>query len=266
MKLTYAARGAASLLSRQHRQGPLFVQKPFYPEGPQTCHTYIVHPPGGVVGGDRLGLEATLEAGSQVLLTTPAAGKFYRSTGPAAHQINQFKVSQDAVLEWLPQETIIYNGARLRMNTTVMLDAGARFIGWEIFCLGLPASGQLFVSGRVDQYLEVRQAGKPLLVEPLRIGPEDPMLSESWGLGGHPVTGTMVATVDDARVVEALREQVALEPGEGLFAVTGLMGLTVCRFLGGDVYKGLSLFRRAWEILRPAVKGSNACAPRIWAT
>ncbi len=266
LKLGYAFKDGRSLLFRQQRQGPLFVQKPFYPEGPRTCHTYILHPPGGVVGGDRLDLALTLESGSQCLVTTPAAGKFYRSPGPDAMQVNRLNVAEGAVLEWLPQETIIYNGSRARMRTIVMLAAGARFIGWEMFCLGLPASAQPFASGRIDQHLEVRQAGKPLLIECLRIESDDSILKEPWAMGGHPVTGTMVATTGDVKVTDAVREKVCVESDDGLFAVTGLNGLTLCRFLGDDVYKGLRLFRRAWEVLRPVVKGGNVCTPRIWET
>lgn len=266
LKLGYAFSQGKSLLRRQERQGPLFVQKPFYPEGPTTCHTYILHPPGGVVGGDRLGLEVALDAGSQALITTPAAGKFYRSAGAAAVQINRLEIGVDAVLEWLPQETIVYDGAVAEMRTMVRLAPGARFIGWEMVCLGLPACGQPFASGRIHQQLEIRQADKPLLIEPLRIASGDALLTARWGLDGRPVVGTMVATTAEPQVVVDIRRQVAAAASEGLFAVTQVPGLIICRFLGDDVYAGLKLFRRAWEVLRPAVKNRNACAPRIWAT
>jgi len=266
LKLGYAAKGGKSLLLRQDRRGPLFVQKPFYPEGPKTCHTYIIHPPGGVVGGDRLGLDVTLAAGSQALITTPAAGKFYRSAGLTAEQVNRLDVASDAVLEWLPQETIIYDGAHARMRTTVRLSPGACFIGWEMICLGLPACAQPFTLGRIEQHFEIWQAGAPILIEPLRIGPSDALLTACWGMAGHPVIGTLAATVQDPGVVATVREHASAGPEDGLFAVTRVQGLILCRFLGDDVYAGLKLFRRAWEILRPVVKGSGICAPRIWAT
>jgi urease accessory protein len=266
LKLDYAFTHGKSLLRSQERHGPLFVQKPFYPEGPATCHTYILHPPGGVVGGDRLGLEVSLETGSRVLITTPAAGKFYRSAGPAAFQINRLDIGADAVLEWLPQETIIYNGAVAETRTTVRLAAGARFIGWEMLCLGLPACAQPFAKGRIHQQFEIWQEEKPLLLEPLRLASGDALLTAPWGLAGHPVVGTMVATNSELRVVADIRDQVIPAAHDGLFAVTRVQGLIICRFLGDDVYAGLKLFRRAWEVLRPAVTGGEACAPRIWAT
>jgi urease accessory protein len=266
LKLEYAANHGKSVLLQQERQGPLFVQKPLYPEGPGTCHTYIIHPPGGVVGGDKIYLDLTLGAGSQALITTPAAGKFYRSAGPEAVQISRLDVAAGAVLEWLPQETIIFNGARAAMRTTVRLEAGAGFIGWEMICLGLPACAEPFRRGRIDQHLEVWLAGQPVLIEPLRVGSNDPLLAAPWGMAGHPVIGTLAATVQDPLVVDAIRVIASAGSDEGLFSVSRVHGLTLCRFLGDDVYAGLKLFRRAWEVLRPAVKGCVACPPRIWAT
>lgn len=266
LTLGYAAKHGRSWLLRQERRGPLYVQKPFYPEGPGTCHTYIVHPPGGVVGKDRLDLNVTLGSGSQVLITTPAAAKFYRSGGGAAEQTTRLDVGTDAVLEWLPQETIIYDKARARMRTRVRLGQGARFMGWEMICLGLPACDRPFTGGRLDQCFEVWQEDRPLFIDPLRIENQDPLLTARWGMAAHPVVGILAATVDEPDLAAAIRERVTAAPSAGLFAVTRIQGLTLCRFLGDNVYTGLKLFINAWEILRPALKGSPACAPRIWAT
>ncbi len=86
------------------------VQRPFYPEG-GTCHVYLLHPPGGVVGGDQLELQVQSEPGSHALITTPAATKFYRA-GPHPHSLLQQNLQvRDATLEWLPQETIVFDGA-----------------------------------------------------------------------------------------------------------------------------------------------------------
>jgi urease accessory protein len=87
-----------------------------------------------------------------------------------------------------------------------------------------------------------------------------------WGLGGQPVSGLLAATVTEPEVAQTIRERTEAMPRDGLFAVTRIRGLTLCRYLGADVFTGLKLFRRAWEILRPAALGRAACAPRIWAT
>jgi urease accessory protein len=266
LNLGYAYVNGKSVLVQQERCGPLFVQKPFYPEGPQTCHTYIIHPPGGVVGADRLDLGVTVGRRGHALITTPAATKFYRSAGPRATQTTRLHAAADAVLEWLPQETIIYDGAHVGMRTIVHLEAGAQFIGWEMICLGLPACGLPFSQGGIHQHLEVWQEEKPYLIERLRIFPQDPLRAAPWGLGGRPVIGTLVVTAQQTALVDALRQQLPPKDAGGLFAVTRIQGLIVCRYSGHDVYAGLKLFGRAWEVLRPAVTGRKACPPRIWAT
>lgn len=266
LSLEYVYKDGKTVLLKQDRRGPLFVQKPFYPEGPQTCHTYILHPPGGVVGGDGLDVSITLKGGGHAVVTTPAAGKFYRSAGPRAVQTNRMTVADGAVLEWLPQETIVYDGADLDTRTIVDLDHQARFIGWEMICLGLPACNRPFKTGRLTQSFEIRRNDQPLCIEPVRIGADDPVLTARWGLAGRPVFGTMTATADRSGIVSAIREAVKISNRGDLFTVTRLKGLILCRYLGDDVYAGLNFFRRAWDVLRPAVIGRPPCEPRIWST
>ncbi len=139
LDLTFFPSGERTGFSCRHF-GPLRVQKPFYPEG-GTCHVYLLHPPGGIVGGDELAIRAEARAGASALATTPAAGKFYRSAGPLATQDQLLRVASGGALEWLPQESIVYPGARGVSRTRVELEAGAAFLGWEIVSFGLPASG-----------------------------------------------------------------------------------------------------------------------------
>ena len=147
-----------------------------------------------------------------------------------------------------------------------MLEPGARFIGWEMICLGLPACERPFTRGHMDQRFEIWQDDRPLLIDTLRIGTRDALLAARWGMAGHAVVGALAATIEDSQVIDTLRQKVVSRPEDGLFAVTRVRGLTLCRFLGDNVYTGLKLFGRAWEVLRPVIKGSDVCAPRIWAT
>jgi urease accessory protein len=125
-----SAAPATRLTSRAHR-GPLVVQRPFYPEGPGVPHVYVLHPPGGVVGGDSLRVEVSVGPRAHALVTTPAATKVYRTRGPRATQVQRLTVAAHAALEWLPQETILHDGAAIDLDTTVVLADGARFIGLE---------------------------------------------------------------------------------------------------------------------------------------
>lgn len=266
LHLSYTSEFEKTVLSGQHHTGPLLVQKPFYPEGPQVCHTYLIHPPGGVVAGDKLGLDVDADTGAHAVITTPAAGKFYRSSGAQAAQVNHLRVAAGATLEWLPQETIVYNQASARMHTLVQLDGNARFIGWEMVCLGLPASDQPFKQGQLVQRFEIFKDGRPLCIEPFEVDGEDGVLNAPWGLAGHPVIGTLMATTGEKDLSQAVRVKTDAVNRTGQFAVTRVGELTLCRYLGGDVYEGLKLFLSAWEVLRPEVAGRAVCVPRIWAT
>jgi urease accessory protein len=147
LALGFERRGNRTVLATRRHDGPLVVQKPFHPEGPAVCHAIVVHPPAGIAGGDTLSLHASVGERGHALLTTPGAGKWYRSTGAGAEQRVAFDVRSGATLEWLPQESIVYDRAVASLATEVRLDATATFLGWEIVCLGRVASGERFTRG-----------------------------------------------------------------------------------------------------------------------
>ncbi|MEW6664991.1 MAG: urease accessory protein UreD [Thermodesulfobacteriota bacterium] len=265
LHLGFVRCGARSVLAGRNHEGPLVVQKALYPEGPQTCHVHMIHPPGGVVGGDRLDISVATGDQSHALITTPAAGKFYRSAGPVARQWVHLDLHRRSALEWLPQESIVYDQACVETGLRVDLGDHSRFVGWELICLGLPASAKPFRDGRVLQRLEIHREGLPLLVETLRIRGRDPVLSASWGLRGYPVSGVLAATVEDPQAADRVRQGIG-ESNASSFAATCIQGLLVCRFLGNRVADGLSCFRGVWKMIRPLVLGRPACEPRIWNT
>ena len=116
-----------TVLAERRSDGPLVVQKALYPEGPERCHAIVVHPPGGIAGGDELALEVRTEREANALLTTPGAAKWYRSAGAWAKQRLQFEV--EGSLEWLPRETIVFDGALADLRCDIALKEGARYIG-----------------------------------------------------------------------------------------------------------------------------------------
>jgi urease accessory protein len=246
--------------------GGLIRNDEFYPEGEGVCHVYVLHPPGGVVGGDELNIDVDVSAAAAALLTTPAAGKFYRSAGPLARQRQTLHAAAGAVLEWLPQETIVFAGASAAVTTRVNLEGDARFMGWEILCLGRPGSGERFASGELCQTWEIRRDGKPLFVERAVYDGEGAALNAPWGLAGEPVCGSLVCVGDYAAALDEIRAATAALHSEGLFSVSQLAEVLVCRYLGGHSDEAKSCFIRVWEILRPLVSRRAACPPRIWAT
>lgn len=243
------------------------MQKAFHPEPDGTCHVVVLHPPGGLVGGDDLSLGVEVGAEARVLLTTPAATKLYRSAGPRAAQRQALRGARASRLEWLPNETIVFDGAQALLGTRVVLDAGADFLGWDLVCLGRPASGERFGHGRLRQSFEVWREGRPLYVERARYEGGSEALDRSWGLGGEPVVGVLVcvaaASCDD--LVARMRE-VAAPVARARFGATRLDSALVARYVGPSVEEALGAFRAVRRMLRSSVWGSPPCEPRIWLT
>ena len=274
LSLGFQRLNARTILGQCSHQGPLRVQQPFYPEGDSVCHIALLHPPGGVVGGDELRIDAALAMDSQALVTTPAAGKFYRSAGPLARQVQHLRVAAGAALEWLPQENIAYNGARVHALTRVELQGNAGFLGWEIFCLGRPAAGESFIAGEYRQDFELWRNDKPLYLEQGRYAGGDAVLDAPWGLRGQPVCATLVCAGSPPNVVDAIRAAwEELKPpspptplaGEGeLATVSQLDGVLICRYLGPSATRARRFFTLAWGLLRPALFGRPPCPPRFW--
>ena len=165
LELGFERRGDKSVLAKRRHDGPLVVQKSLHPEGPGVCHAIVLHPPAGIAGGDDLRLAASAGSEAHALLTTPGATKWYRSEGIWARQRLAFEVASNACIEWLPQETIAFDSAHAIMETDVVLADGARYLGWEILCLGRTGSGERFVSGALRLRTRLTRAGKPLWVE-----------------------------------------------------------------------------------------------------
>jgi len=266
LALRFERRGERTILAAREHVGPLVVQRPFHPEADGTCHVYVLHPPGGIVGGDVLELEVDVQPNAAALLTTPAATKFYRSAGRTAVAHQRLTVRAGGLLEWLPQETIAFGGALVSTVTEVTLEPGARFLGWEITCLGRPASADAFVTGRLDQRLSLSEAGRPLVVDRLLTEGGGSLARGAWGWGGRTVYGCFVASGATRELTGALREAVRPDGAGELFAVTEVGGACVCRYLGTSAARAREQLCRAWGVARESLQQKAACPPRIWAT
>lgn len=248
-----------TILSDKRFDGPLVVQKPLYPEGDGVCHAIVVHPPAGIAGGDELRLDVSAGQDASVLLTTPGAGKWYRSAGPWARQKLRFDVMGD--LEWLPQETIVFDAALADMECEVNLGARGRYVGWEILCLGRTGSGERFARGRIHMKNAISRNGSPLWWERGRIAGGGRLMSSPAGLSGKSVCATLLAAAPgiDRSVLSSCREIEEL-------AVTLLPGLLVARMLCDSSEAAKAGLARAWSKLRPQIFGRDAVEPRIWRT
>jgi urease accessory protein len=263
LALEFSLENQKTRLTGKSHDGPLVVQKPLYPEGDSVCHAIVVHPPGGIAGGDELSLDVTAGEGASVLLTTPGAAKWYRSAGAWAKQDLVFGVR--GLLEWLPQETIVFDGALARASCEVDLDAEAGLIGWDIVCLGRTGSGERFRRGSYRSSIGIRREGKLLWLERGRIDGGGRLLDSPAGLAGSPVFGTLFASslnLDQELVNETRKPQ----PESGRGAVTLLPGILLARYLGDSSEAARRYFTALWRILRPRLAGREAIEPRIWRT
>src|SRR5512141_3351451 len=224
LDLAFERRGARSVLAERRHDGPLVIQKPLYPEGDSVCHAIVVHPPAGIAGGDDLGLSVTARDGAHALLTTPGAAKWYRSGGAWARRRVRLDIGGDARIEWLPQETILFDATRADIAWHAELAADARLIAWDIFCLGRTASGERFERGEARIETRVRRAGRLAWIERAHLGPNDRVLASAAGLAGSPVFGTFLASAPsiDTALLDACRAE---QPGRGEAAVTLVPGV-----------------------------------------
>lgn len=142
-------------VGRFEHDGPLRILQSLYPEGGSICHNVMVHPPGGLVGGDTLEINVRVATGAHGLVTTPGATRFYRSEGETALQTTSLTLGPQARLEWLPLEALCYSGCVAENRLRLALAPGSELIGWDVTALGLPASALPFERGRLLQHIEM---------------------------------------------------------------------------------------------------------------
>jgi urease accessory protein len=268
LRLDYSREGARTVARFAH-DGPLRILQSLYPEGEAVCHNVLVHPPGGLVGGDTLAIEVLAAPGSHGLVTTPGASRFYRSEGEAAVQDVRLRLAPGARLEWLPLEALYFSGCRAENRLHMELDPGAQLLAWDVAALGLPRAGQPFARGSVLQHLEL-QGG---WMERGRIAAEDARLMDGpLGLAGHRCLASLFLACGNElprqqrdELLEAARgaiEAHALASSAG--ATAPGPRVVVVRVLAPVVEPAMQLLqaiRRAW---RPLLWNIAAPDPRGW--
>ena len=260
LTLGFTRRENKTILAQRSHKGPLTVQRPFYPEG-GLCHVYLLHPPGGIVAGDQLTINVGVDKNAQALITTPGAGKFYRSSGKQALQTVALKIEQDATLEWLPQETIVFEGARLVSDVRVDLAENSRFIGWEILVLGRPAANEGFKQGEAHLNWRIFRHGMPLFLEKMQL--DSNAFLARWGLNGCSSCGTLFVVGANPANLEAVRALIADTPRQG---VTLIDDLLICRASADKSNTVRDFFEKVRILIRKDIVRQEPYAPRIWAT
>jgi len=241
------------------------MQKSLYPEGEAVCHAVVIHPPGGIAGGDSLGVCVDVEPGAHALVTTPGAAKWYKANGRESTQ--QVRMRIGGLLEWLPQEAIVFDAARVSSTVDVELGAHAAMIGWDIVALGRRAAGERFVHGRYAQSIRLHLEDRLAWHERTRLLGSDRLLDSPIGLGGLHVFGCLWAAgaALEGLDVDELRAELGAA-GDAVPITRLAPRLLVARTLTDGTEAARAALVAVWRALRPRLLGLTAQLPRLWAT
>ncbi|MFM7469912.1 MAG: urease accessory protein UreD [Nodosilinea sp.] len=252
--------------TQTYTQAPLRVQRPLYPEGLDLCHSVLVHTAGGLVAGDRLTIDLHLQDQSRALVTTAAASKVYGGQGETlADQTTTLTLAPQTVLEWFPQETIVFNQARYRQHLRVNLAPQSIWCGWEITRFGRTARGERFDQGDWQSSLEIWQANQPLWLDQQSLVGGSLALDSVNGLGGQPVVASlalvgMVLSADQLTQLRSRGSAIAA----GQIGLTRLQSGLLCRYRGPSTTVARQWLISLWQELRPWYLGRPAVVPRVW--
>ena len=270
LSLDYRLQEGRSIAAFRH-EGPLRILQSLYPQGQAICHNVLVHPPGGLVGGDTRDIQVKVGPGAHGLITTPGATRFYRSMGELALQRTSLVLEPGARLEWLPMEALCYSGCLAENRLQMRLAPGAELIGWDVTALGLPQAGQPFVAGQLRQHLAL----EGLWLERALLKASDSALMDSpLALAGRRCIGTVFllsgsAVARDRRehLLDLARSTIA---EHALAASAGVTApneqVLALRVLAPLVEPAMELMRRIWQVWRRGAWDLEAPAPRIWST
>ena len=277
LNFSYTALGTQ--LSKTRRNGPLTVQKAFYPEGIDCAHIYLLHPPAGIVSGDQLHVEINLDDQAHTLVTTPGANRFYRARTDAnigiskQVQVTILNVKNQAKCENFPQETIVYNGADGFNTVDIYLTEQSVYLGWDITCMGLPSSDQLFTQGQYSQLNRVFVEGTLQYHDRIAITAKNNLLHHPAGLAGNSVFATFLVYAPQQlnkfqrkTVIEAMRDIIENNQAQKYISITDIDGLLVIRYLGHHAEQCKKFFLLLWQVVRPLTVEKKATQPRIWYT
>ncbi len=267
LDLDFRVDAGQTKLTQVQAQAPLKVQRPHYPEGEAVCYVTVMHTAGGLVSGDQLTQTLRLQPHCRTLMTTPAATKVYQSTGAASSQSTQIQVGSEAHLEWMPQETILFEKAHYQHHLHIDLEPGATALVWDLTRLGRSARGERFLEGYWRSTTEIWQGQRPLWID-RQVLPGGPVIrSRPSGLKNYPVVGTLAFVGDPVsdQVLATLRDQILktqIQPE--LVGITRNLCGVVCRYRGPSIQDARRYFLAIWQHLRLSRYGTIPSIPRVW--
>ncbi|SKB14168.1 Urease accessory protein UreD [Planktothrix sp. PCC 11201] len=266
LDLDYQKINNSTQLVKAYSQAPLKIQRSFYPEGQEICHSIILHTAGGMVGGDRLSQTINLQPKTQVVLTTPAASKIYRSSGETAHNHIKIEVQEKAYLEFIPREIIIFNGAIFSQDLRVNLAPDACYLGWEITRFGRTARGEIFNQGQWKSCTEIWQNGCPVWIDRQGFIANEEILNSPHSLAGKSVIASLIWVGQPVSedIVNSIRQLWSQREASSQAGVTQLISGLLCRYRGNSTQEVINWFTDVWQLLRQNYTGKSIVKPRVW--
>ncbi|MBO9997708.1 MAG: urease accessory protein UreD [Cyanobacteria bacterium SID2] len=266
LKLTYEKRNQSTRVFGAYSQSPLKIQRSFHPEGKEICHSVILHTAGGIVGGDRLSQQVHLQSHAEASITTVAASKVYRSNEKTSQQTINLQLDDNAYLEYLPRETIVFDGAIYRQDTRIELGENAVWLGWEIVRFGRTARGERFHSGVWRSNTEVWQNRKPLWIDRTQLKGGSELLDSPNGLNGQPVIATFcwIGQAISEDILKKARMVWQARDTRGEIGLTRLDCGLIGRYRGRSTQEALDRFLDLWQLLRWEYRDRSAIKIRAW--
>ncbi|MGB3405833.1 MAG: urease accessory protein UreD [Microcoleaceae cyanobacterium] len=266
LKLSYEYRQDSTQLIEGYSKAPLKIQRSFYPEGQEICHSTILHTAGGIVGGDRLNQNIHLQSNSHAVITTAAASKVYRSNGQQAQQKIEIDVEDNGYCEWIPRETIVFNGAIYRQDLRVNLAENATWLGWEITRFGRTARGEQFLTGNWRSCTEVWQNNQPLWIDRQWLPGGETIINSPHGLREKPIVGSLswLGKPISKEMLKKVRGLSNPQDTEAETGVTLLLSGLLCRYRGNSTQEVIDWFTKVWQLLRQYNGKSVTGLPRVW--
>lgn len=273
LRLRFATQtGKRSILAYNRHSGPLLVQKPLYPEGPQICHVIVLHPPSGIAGGDDLEINVSVENQAHALLTTPGATRWYKANDRKASQRIRLDIEDGAKLDWLPQENLLFEAAFAESETQVNLHGASCAIGWDCYQFGSIAASSPWQKGLLALRTSISLDGRPIWLESGRLDASDPRHRSLSGMAGLPLmanlwsVGPPISEREKEQLAALLPWEEALRCGVSQMMLSNNRSLVLVRLLGLHIEAVRQQLVKCWEFLRPRQLGIAATPLRLWRT